>query len=77
MRALNASLHFGGRVRGLNWELILDTSSPHAESRLLERVESYSLESQSLAVLGLKFPGWYSDQDIANQIPATAARMIP
>ena len=30
----SVSFHLGGRAQGLSWELVLDTSSPHTESRI-------------------------------------------
>jgi glycogen operon protein len=46
----------GGRARGLNWELLLDTSSPTAESRLVARLDDYLLQGRTLAVLRPELP---------------------
>jgi glycogen operon protein len=45
------SFLLGGRARGLNWELLVDTSSPEIESRRLECLEEYLLEGRALAAL--------------------------
>ena len=52
----NVSFHLGGRARGLNWELVLDTSASHTESRSLEHQDTYLLQERSLAVLRPKLP---------------------
>jgi glycogen operon protein len=52
----NLPFHLGGRARGLNWELILDTSSQHPESRLLERLNEYPLQGRSVAMLRPQLP---------------------
>ena len=50
----NVSFHLGGRARGLDWELILDTSASRTESRALEHLDTYLLQGRSLAVLRLE-----------------------
>ena len=52
----NVSFHLGGRARGLDWELILDTSASHTESRALEHLNTYLLQGRSLAVLRPESP---------------------
>jgi len=51
----NLPFRLGGRARGLNWELILDTSSQYPESRILERLNEYPLQDRSVAVLRRNF----------------------
>jgi isoamylase len=50
------SFRLGGRARGLNWELLVDTSSPNVEGRRLERLDEYLLQGRTLAVLRLELP---------------------
>jgi glycogen operon protein len=45
------SFRVGGRARGHNWELLIDTSSPEIESRRLECLDEYLLQGRALAVL--------------------------
>jgi isoamylase len=52
----SVSFRLGGRARGRNWELLLDTSSPAAESGLVERLDDYLLQGRTLAVLRLELP---------------------
>ena len=52
----NVSFHLGGRARGLDWELIVDTSASHTESRALEHLNTYLLQGRSLAVLRPESP---------------------
>jgi 1,4-alpha-glucan branching enzyme len=52
----SVSFHLGGRAQGLSWELVLDTPSPHTESRILERLDDYLLQSRSLTVLRPELP---------------------
>ncbi|MBV9644492.1 MAG: glycogen debranching protein GlgX [Verrucomicrobia bacterium] len=51
-----ASFRLGGRARGLNWELVLDTSSLDLKSRRLEHLENYPLQGRSLALLRPELP---------------------
>jgi glycogen operon protein len=52
----NVSFHLGGRARGLDWELILDTSASHPERHALEQLDTYLLQGRSLALLRPKSP---------------------
>ena len=52
----SVSFRLGGRARGLNWELLLDTSSPASASRLVERLDDYLLQGRTLAVLRPELP---------------------
>ncbi|MBV8813217.1 MAG: glycogen debranching enzyme GlgX, partial [Verrucomicrobia bacterium] len=45
------SFRLGGRARGHNWELLVDTSNPEIESRCLESLDEYLLPGRALAVL--------------------------
>ena len=45
------SFRVGGRARGHNWELLIDTSSPKIESRRLECLDKYLLQGRAVAVL--------------------------
>jgi len=46
----------GGRARGLNWELLIDSSSPEIEGRRLECLDDYLLQGRTLAVLRPELP---------------------
>jgi glycogen operon protein len=50
------SFRLGGRARGLNWELLVDTSSPNVEGRRLECLDEYLLQGHTLAVLRPELP---------------------
>jgi glycogen operon protein len=52
----NVSFHLGGRARGLNWKLILDSSASDTECRSLEHLDTYMLQGRSLAVLRSESP---------------------
>jgi pullulanase/glycogen debranching enzyme len=46
----------GGRARGLNWELMFDTSGPDLKSRCLKRLDDYLLQGRTIAVLRPELP---------------------
>ena len=46
----------GGRAKGLNWELVLDTSNLALTGRRLEHLDDYLLQGRTLAVLRPELP---------------------
>jgi glycogen operon protein len=52
----SVSFRLGGRARGLNWEVLVDTSNPEVEGHWLECLDDYPLQGRSLAVLRPQFP---------------------
>ena len=47
----SVSFRLGGRARGLNWELLVDTSSPDIQGHRPERLDDYLLQSRTVAML--------------------------
>jgi glycogen operon protein len=52
----SVSFRLGGRARGLNWEVLVDTCNPEVEGRCLECLDDYPLQGRSLAVLRPQLP---------------------